>query len=82
MFLSSKWKYKVYILAQVLGGIVGAGLVYSQYIHAIDIFEGGRQIRTLSTAGFFSSFAVRMVSDQIHLFVDTYTRSFEIVMIA
>lgn len=49
----------VYIFAQLLGGIVGAGLVYAQYIHAIDIFEGGRHIRTPATAGLFSSFAVR-----------------------
>jgi aquaglyceroporin related protein len=42
-----------------MGGVVGAGLVYAQYIHAIDIFEGGRHIRTPATAGLFSSFAVR-----------------------
>ncbi|KAF5325514.1 hypothetical protein D9619_009709 [Psilocybe cf. subviscida] len=48
----------VYIFAQLMGGIVGAGLVYAQYIHAIDIFEGGRHIRTPATAGLFSSFAL------------------------
>jgi aquaglyceroporin related protein len=41
-----------------MGGVVGAGLVYGQYIHAIDIFEGGRHIRTQATASLFSSFAV------------------------
>ncbi|KAF8902592.1 aquaporin-like protein [Gymnopilus junonius] len=51
-------KVPAYIFAQVMGGIVGAGLVYAQYIHAIDIFEGGRDVRTLATAGFFSSFAL------------------------
>lgn len=47
-----------YIFAQVMGGVVGAALTYAQYIHAIDIFEGGRHIRTQATAGLFSSFAV------------------------
>jgi len=41
-----------------MGGIAGAALVYSQYIHAIDIFEGGRGIRTQGTAGLFATFAV------------------------
>lgn len=41
-----------------MGGIVGAALVYANYFHAIDIFEGGRGIRTLKTAGLFSTFAV------------------------
>lgn len=45
-----------------MGGIVGAGLAYSQYIHAIDIFEGGRHVRTQATAGLFSSFAVSAYS--------------------
>jgi len=47
-----------YILAQVLGGLVGAALVYANYFHAIDIFEGGRGIRTLSTASLFSTYAL------------------------
>ena len=48
----------MYIFAQVMGGVVGAGLVYSQYIRAIDIFEGARSMRTQATASFFSSYAV------------------------
>lgn len=51
--------YSVYIFAQVMGGVVGAALVYANYIHAIDLFEGGREIRTLGTAGLFSTYAVR-----------------------
>ncbi|KAK0235010.1 putative aquaporin 4 [Armillaria nabsnona] len=48
-------KVPVYILAQLLGGIVGAGIVYANYFHAIDIVEGGRGIRTLLTAGNFGT---------------------------
>lgn len=47
-----------YILAQLLGGICGAGIVYGNYIHAIDAYEGGRNVRTLATAGLFGTFAV------------------------
>jgi aquaglyceroporin related protein len=54
--------WKVYILAQILGGVVGAGVIYANYIHAIDIFEGGRGVRTLATAGLFSTYTVSDVS--------------------
>ncbi|KAI0085571.1 aquaporin-like protein [Irpex rosettiformis] len=46
-------KVPLYVFAQLLGGICGAGIVYGNYIHAIDAFEGGRHIRTLATAGLF-----------------------------
>jgi len=46
------------MVAQLLGGIVGAALIYANYFHAIDVVEGGRGIRTLVTAGIFSTFAV------------------------
>ncbi|KAG6840842.1 hypothetical protein C0991_003789 [Blastosporella zonata] len=46
-----------------MGGIVGAAIVYANYFHAIDIFEGGRGIRTLKTAGLFSTFATDYMTD-------------------
>lgn len=49
---------EVYMVAQLLGALVGSALVYANYIHAIDIVEGGRHIRTLKTAGLFSTYAV------------------------
>ncbi|THU85965.1 aquaporin-like protein [Dendrothele bispora CBS 962.96] len=54
-FRGFPWK-KVpgYIFAQMMGGLVGAAIVYANYIKAIDIVEGGRHIRTLKTAGLFS----------------------------
>ena len=42
-----------FLYAQLLGGIIGAGLVYMNYIYATDIVEGGCHIRTLGTAGLF-----------------------------
>ncbi|KIK61299.1 hypothetical protein GYMLUDRAFT_243493 [Collybiopsis luxurians FD-317 M1] len=47
-----------YIFGQLMGGIVGAAIVYANYFHAIDIFEGGRGIRTLKTAGIFGTYAL------------------------
>ncbi|KAF8892960.1 aquaporin-like protein [Infundibulicybe gibba] len=51
-------KVPSYIFAQLMGGLVGAALVYANYIHAFDIVEGGRNIRTLKTAGIFSTYAL------------------------
>lgn len=48
-----------------MGGVVGAGLVYANYLHAIDIFEGGRGVRTLSTASLFSTYAVSSRMKQV-----------------
>ena len=50
--------FQDYIFAQLMGGLVGAALIYANYFHAIDIFEGGRGIRTLKTASLFSTYAV------------------------
>ncbi|KIK61295.1 hypothetical protein GYMLUDRAFT_579220 [Collybiopsis luxurians FD-317 M1] len=47
-----------YIFGQLMGGLVGAALVYADYFHAIDIYEGGRGIRTLKTASLFSTYAL------------------------
>jgi len=42
-----------------MGGLCGAGVIYANYIHAIDIVEGGRGIRTVpGTAGLFATYAL------------------------
>jgi len=51
-------KVPIYIISQLLGGIIGAALVYWNYFHAIDIFEGGKGVRTLKTASLFSTYAL------------------------
>lgn len=50
--------YKVpgFIISQVLGGLIGAAIVYANYFHAIDVYEGGRGARTLQTAGLFGTY--------------------------
>lgn len=51
-------KVPVFIFAQLMGALCGAGIIYANYIHAIDLFEGGRHIRTVpGTASLFSTYA-------------------------
>ncbi|PIL30332.1 transporter [Ganoderma sinense ZZ0214-1] len=52
-------KVPAYIVGQVLGGLCGAGIVYANYIHAIDLVEGGRHVRTVpGTASLFGTYAL------------------------
>ncbi|GIZ48864.1 hypothetical protein CKM354_001190800 [Cercospora kikuchii] len=43
-------RFPIYLLAQFLGGFVGAGIVYSNYINGINTFEGGPGVRTVPPA--------------------------------
>ncbi|KAK0498802.1 putative aquaporin 6 [Armillaria luteobubalina] len=56
-----------YIFAQLMGGIFGAALVYANYYHAINVYEGGH-FRTLSTAGFFGTYALDYVPNAAAFF--------------
>ena len=55
-------KFPVYLVAQVLGAMCGAAIVYGNYKSAIDVYEGGPGIRTVpgysptATAGIFSTY--------------------------
>ncbi|KAF8334403.1 aquaporin-like protein [Amanita rubescens] len=54
-------KVPYYIFCQLMGGFVGAAIIYGNYYHAINIYEGGPEIRTLATAGLFSTYALDYV---------------------
>ncbi|KAJ7597860.1 aquaporin-like protein [Mycena floridula] len=56
-------KVPIYIIAQILGGVVGAAIIYANYFHAIDIVEGGAGIRTLKTAGLFATYPLDYMTD-------------------
>jgi aquaglyceroporin related protein, other eukaryote len=61
LFRGHPWrKFPVYFMGQLLGAMAGAFIVYGNYIHAIDTFEGGVGIRTVtgetSTAGVFCTY--------------------------
>ncbi|KAG2069476.1 major intrinsic protein superfamily membrane channel protein [Suillus decipiens] len=44
-------KVPIYLLAQLLGALCGAGVAYATYFHAISIVEGGSDIRTIAVTG-------------------------------
>jgi len=64
------YSQKAFIFAQLMGGVVGAAIVYGNYKNAIDIFEEGSGIRTRATAGLFATYAVSLK-------VKSYQRKFE-----
>jgi len=52
-----------YVFAQTFGAFVGTAIVYGNYIHAIDLYEGGKGIRTLASAGFLSSYPLEFMTN-------------------
>ena len=59
VFRGFPWhRLPIFWFCQILGGVVGAAIVYGNYVRAIDIFEGGRHVRTMATAGYFGTVPV------------------------
>ncbi len=63
VFRKFPWrKFPIYMLAQTLGAMCASGVVYANYKSAIDVFEGGPNIRTVpgysdtATAGIFCTY--------------------------
>ena len=63
VFRKVPWrKFPVYMVAQVLGAMAASAIVYANYRSAIDVFEGGSNIRTVpgysetATAGIFCTY--------------------------
>lgn len=63
IFRGHPWrKFPVYAIAQILGAMAAAAIVYGNYKSAIDVYEGGRHIRTVpgysdtATAGIFCTY--------------------------
>ncbi|VDC04671.1 unnamed protein product [Peniophora sp. CBMAI 1063] len=60
IFRGFPWK-KVpgYVIGQIFGAWMGAMLTYANYFHAIDVYEGGKGIRTTpGTASLFATYAL------------------------
>ena len=67
VFRKFPWrKFPVYMLAQLLGAMVASAIVYANYKSAIDVFEGGPDIRTVglktSTAGIFCTYPAEFMT--------------------
>ncbi|KAJ5539385.1 hypothetical protein N7513_007717 [Penicillium frequentans] len=63
VFRGFPWrKLPIYALSQILGAMCGAAIVYGNYKSAIDVYEGGPNIRTVpgysttATAGIFCTY--------------------------
>ncbi|KAJ9627383.1 glycerol channel [Knufia peltigerae] len=61
VFRKFPWrKFPIYMLAQLLGAMTASAVVYANYKSAIDTFEGGAGIRTVTgenaTAGIFCTY--------------------------
>lgn len=71
-------KLPIYAFAQVLGAMLGAMVVYLNYVSAIDVFEGGIDVRTVghvatSTAGVFATYPVLFLSTKGQFFSEFLT---------
>jgi len=56
-----------YVIGQLVGAWLGATVVFANYFHAIDIVEGAKGRRTLSTAGLFGTYVVRLAQSPRNL---------------
>ena len=63
VFRKFPWrKFPIYLVAQVLGAMCASAVVYGNYKSAIDVFEGGPNIRTVpgfsetASAGIFCTY--------------------------
>ncbi|PCH34310.1 aquaporin [Wolfiporia cocos MD-104 SS10] len=71
----------MYIIAQLLGALCGAAIVYANYLHAIDIYEGGRHTRTIEgTAYLFSTYALDYMTN-VSCFFDEVISSAALMLI-
>jgi len=81
-FRGFSWKkVPIYILAQIFGAWLGALVVYCNYFHAINLFEGGRGVRTVpGTASLFGAYALPYVP-AANAFFDEFIGTFALVFI-
>jgi glycerol uptake facilitator-like aquaporin len=57
-------KVPEYVLPKIIGAWLEAIIVFANYFHAINIFEGQNGERTLSTGSLFATYAVRLAQWQ------------------
>ncbi|GAB7339942.1 hypothetical protein MBLNU457_6461t1 [Dothideomycetes sp. NU457] len=69
VFRGFPWrKFPTYVLAQILGAFCASGVVYANYKSAIDVYEGGSNIRTVpgysehASAGIFCTYPADFMS--------------------
>ncbi|KAG9085689.1 hypothetical protein FS749_004230 [Ceratobasidium sp. UAMH 11750] len=82
-FRGFSWKkVPAFILAQVLGGLTGAGLVFANYHRAIDLFEGGPGMRSVpGTAGLFATFPLPYMTNAQSFFQEFLATALLLIVI-
>lgn len=81
-FRGFPWKkVPVYIFAQLMGGIAGAAILYGRFHNAIDLFEGGENVRTLATAGLFATYPVDYLPNATAFFEEFLGTAFLVITI-
>ncbi|KAE8148071.1 putative aquaglyceroporin [Aspergillus avenaceus] len=80
-------KFPVYAVAQVLGAMCAAAIVYGNYRSAIDVYEGGSDIRTVpghsssATAGIFATYPAPFMTTTGQFFSEFIASSILMFMI-
>ncbi|TFY80640.1 hypothetical protein EWM64_g3373 [Hericium alpestre] len=75
------YKVPTFMFAQLIGALVAALIVFGNYFHAIDIFEGGKGIRTTpGTASLFSVYSLAYLPSA-NCFFDEFIGSMILVLV-
>ena len=74
-------KVPIYITAQLLGAVTGGLLLYANYYHAIDVYEGGDGTRSISTASLLTTYALDYMPNSACFFSEFLGTAFLIISI-
>jgi len=74
------WKVPGYILGQLIGAWAGAIIVFGNYFHAIDIVEGKKGGRSLTTGSLFGTYALDYMPSA-NCFFDEFIGTFILLLL-
>jgi len=74
------WKVPGYVLGQIFGAWAGAIIVFGNYFHAIDIVEGKKGGRTLTTASLFGTYTLDYMPSA-NCFFDEFIGTFILLLV-
>jgi len=81
VFRGFPWrKVPGYVLGQLIGAWAGALLVFANYFHAIDVFEGQKGRRTLKTGSLFGTYALDYMP-AANCFFDEFLGTFVLLLV-
>jgi len=72
-------KVPIYITAQLLGATIGALILYANYYHAINLYEGGNGTRSISTASLFTTYALDYMPNSACFFSEFLGTAFLVI---